>query len=238
MEQQDTSYIPSGPTAEARSTSQKDLVRILQQNGVLNPFRKVLGGVTAIRVLNDLMKNEGNELEQALRITLVQQGEVDLSSNSESADAEPPQVRDHVFICYSRKDKQWLVKLQTTLAPLTRKGKIKVWADTEINPGNQWREEINKALVVAKVAVLLVSQNFLASDFIEKHELPPLLEAAKKEGLIILWIPVSYCMYEETEIEKYQAVCDPSRPLESLSTSNQNKELTRIGGEIKTAMTR
>ena len=216
----------------------KDLVRILQRNGALNPFRKVLGGATSIRVLNDLMKNEGRDLERALRETQDHQGEIETSFSSKPADPELPLVRDHVFISYSHNDKKWLEMLQSMLAPLTREGKVKVWADTQIEAGTKWQEEIRKALATAKVAVLLVTRHFLASDFIAKHELPPLLEAAEKDGLTILWIAVSSSMYKETEVKLYKAANDPSRPLDRLSPAKQNEALARIGEMIKMTVTK
>ncbi|GHO95493.1 hypothetical protein KSF_055410 [Reticulibacter mediterranei] len=141
-------------------------------------------------------------------------------------------VRDQVFISYSRKDKVWLDRLYDMLAPLLRAGQIKIWDDTHIVPGTRWYEEITDAISSAKVAVLLVSANFLASDFIAKHELTPILEAAKKEHVTILWIAVGHCLYQYTELKDYQAVNNPAKPLGSLSSSMRNKELTRICKEI------
>lgn len=126
--------------------------------------------------------------------------------------------RTDVFVSYSRLDKEWLSGLQTHLKPLVRDHGINIWDDTKIKSGDKWRVEIDKALAKSKVAILLVSANFMASDFIIKDELPPLLKAAEKEGVIILSVIVGRNgAYNNHPISKYQAVNDPSNPLNKLT---------------------
>jgi len=142
-------------------------------------------------------------------------------------------MRDLIFISYSRKDAKWLAAFQTMFKPLAKKLPIEVWDDTKIKTGQQWKPEIERALARAYVAVLLVSDDFLASDFIEEQELPPLLQAAEQGGLTVVCLHVTYSAYEETEIGKYQAVNDPSKPLAFLKPVERKKILKKVCLEIK-----
>lgn len=142
-------------------------------------------------------------------------------------------MRHQIFISYSHKDSKWLEILHTSLKPLIPLIPCQIWDDTQIKAGENWREEIQKALVSAKIAVLLVSPNFLASDFILDEELPVLMNAAKSDGLIICWIAIRNCLYQFTDIEHYQALNDPSNPLATLGLRARDDELVHICKQIQ-----
>jgi len=141
-----------------------------------------------------------------------------------------------VFVSYSHKDVDWLTRIRTWLAPLEQRGLLRIWADTDITPGEEWRKEIQRALDQARVALLLVSQAFLASTFVQRKELPDLLDAAKEKGTLILWIAVGDSLYTEYAIERYQAVNDPSRPLATLAKEEIDTVLKGIYGKVKSAV--
>jgi internalin A len=141
--------------------------------------------------------------------------------------------RDLVFISYSHRDKKWLASLRTMLKPLEKNLAVEVWDDTKITVGQQWRSEIEQALARACVAILLVSPDFLASDFIAEHELPPLLRRAEEGGLVVMCLHISHCLYEETEIGKYQAFNDPKQTLDLLNKARRGETLANACREIK-----
>ena len=72
--------------------------------------------------------------------------------------------RTQIFISYAHKDLRHLNRLQIHLTPSTRKNtNIRYWDDTKLTPGSNWQDEIKKAIEAAKVAILLISADFLAS---------------------------------------------------------------------------
>lgn len=162
--------------------------------------------------------------------------ETNMVSDSNPTSVPRPRQRTDVFISYSHKDKKWLDELNIMLQPLVRQRPIDIWDDTRIESGAEWRKEINQALGSARVAVLLVSTDFLASDFINKVELPKLLQAAERNGLTILWVAVRHSFYMVTAIAKYQAANDPARPLAALSPRwKRDQEWLRICKKIEKA---
>lgn len=147
-------------------------------------------------------------------------------------------IRDQVFIGYSHKDKRWLDDLQTHLKPYVRKGSVTLWSDKQIAPGSKWFLKIKVALASTKVAVLLVTPDFLASDFIHEHELTPLLKEAEKGDVRIIWITVRACAYKETPLKDYQAAIDPDKPLANMNKADRDKSWVKICEEIKKAVSR
>lgn len=141
--------------------------------------------------------------------------------------------RNLIFISYSHQDQKWLELLKIHLKPLFRESEIFFWDDTQIKPGDKWRDGIENAIESAKIAILIVTPNFIASDFIVKDELPPLLEASEKEGLIIFWIAFSASSYKETQIANYQAAHDPTQPLDKMNEAGQNEALVEICKKLK-----
>jgi formylglycine-generating enzyme required for sulfatase activity len=146
----------------------------------------------------------------------------------------PPPKRSQLFISYSHRDGGWVERLRTMLRPLEHRYGLERWDDSRIQPGSLWREEIEKALASARVALLLVSSDFLASDFVTRSELPQLFHAAKQEGLRILWVPLRPCLWKEIpEIEQYQAAINPGSTLARMTEVEQEEAFVQIAEEIK-----
>ena len=120
----------------------------------------------------------------------------------------------NIFISYSHSDKRWLDRLKKHLKVLTKYSEsIEYWEDTKLRGGDKWRDEITAAIKKANVAILLVSTDFLASDFITNDELPPILRKAQDDGTCILPLIVAPCEYEISELGDFQAVNSPDKTL-------------------------
>jgi hypothetical protein len=143
---------------------------------------------------------------------------------------------DQVFVSYSHKDKKFLDAFAVHLKPYVRSSSISYWSDKQISPGSKWLGEIQAALGRAKVAVLLVSPSFFASEFIHEHELGPLLKGAAENRVKILWVLIRACSYNETVLKDLQAVvAPPAKPLAQMKAERDGAWVS-ICEEIKKAV--
>jgi tetratricopeptide (TPR) repeat protein len=151
-------------------------------------------------------------------------------------DPAPPRV-NKIFVSYSHNDSVWRDQLELVLKPLLKQSDdVQFWADNRIAPGADWFKEISYALSTSRVVVLLVSAEFLASDFIREHELPVILSSADRDEVILIWLYLSPALYDAGPLAKYQAAHDITRPLEGLSKVEQRAVLTDVARKIKSAV--
>jgi hypothetical protein len=148
-------------------------------------------------------------------------------------DARNP-IRTKVFVSYSHCDERWLDRLMVFLKPLERDGIVDLWSDRKIAPGKKWLPEITNAVRSAKVAVLLISADFMASDFIAIRELPPLLKAAENDGILILPVIISPCVLGP--LEGFQAVNSPDEPMVDLRRGDRERVWKRVVEAITAAL--
>ncbi|MEB3335181.1 MAG: SUMF1/EgtB/PvdO family nonheme iron enzyme [Cyanobacteriota bacterium] len=170
------------------------------------------------------------------RAYLLGSGGAELVSGGEGRPGESGggrRQRRELFISYSQKDQRWLEDLKTHLKPLEMLCDVRIWDDSRIDPGQEWLKEIEAALARARVALLLVSKNFLASEFIQRKELPSLFAAAESDGLTILWLPLLPCSWKRfRQIEQYQAVIPAKLTLGEMDEVQRDRALVQITDRI------
>jgi SAM-dependent methyltransferase len=141
-------------------------------------------------------------------------------------------VRDQIFISYCHRDREWQRRLQTFLTPAFRSGRLKLWDDTNIQMGSEWRAEIQAAIDRARVAILLVSPEFLNSKFIVESEFPEILKAAREHGLRIVWTLLSRAPYRMVGLgqvlDEIQCAHPVDTPLDMLDEPERNRFFTQF----------
>jgi hypothetical protein len=111
-----------------------------------------------------------------------------------------------IFVSYSHADEVWRKRFETISKPLSIAESMVFWSDKKIKMG-EWEKQIEANMKDAVAAVLMVSYNFLASDYIVQKELPYLINATKTRGLKIIWAYLEPCDLKRfPQITKFQAM--------------------------------
>jgi hypothetical protein len=123
-----------------------------------------------------------------------------------------------IFVSYSHGDEAWRKRFEIMSKPLARAESMLFWSDRDIRAG-EWEPQIERAMKGAIAAVLLVSDNFLASDYIIQKELPYLLRAHESRGLMIFWAYLDPCDIKRyPQIRRFQAMTEGSlKPMSKMT---------------------
>lgn len=148
-----------------------------------------------------------------------------------------------VFFAYSRRDNDLRELVDLGLITLKRNGEISTWYDGEIAAGAEWEPEILGHLESADIILLLVSNDFIASDYIYKIEMKRAIERHKKKTARVIPIIAKPCQWKQTPLGALQALPDDGRPITKWSDRDEAvlniaDAIRRVIGEISPGRTR
>jgi TIR domain/CHAT domain len=118
-----------------------------------------------------------------------------------------------VFFSYSHKDEELRDELATHLVMMKRQGLISAWYDRDIDAGDEWEAEILQRLNSARVILLLISNNFLASDFCYDNEMLRAMERHESKEARVIPIIFKPCEWSGAPFGKLQALPKNAKPI-------------------------
>ena len=136
-----------------------------------------------------------------------------------------------VFVCYSHKDEAVLKRLRTHLAMLRRDGRIDEWFDREILAGGEIDAEIAERLESSELFLLLVSPDFLASDYCVEREMERALERHRSGDARVVPIIVEPCDWTSTPLRDLKALPQNGKPISEWT--NENNAFLDIVQELR-----
>lgn len=141
-----------------------------------------------------------------------------------------------VFCCYARKDQPLLLELKTHLTPLQREGLITLWADTDINAGIEWEEEIRRHLNSAQIILLLISPDFIASEYCYSVEMQRAIERHERGEAQVIPIILRPVDWQGMPFGKFQALPTNASPVTSGKWHHQDEAFYEVAKGIRDAV--
>jgi hypothetical protein len=135
------------------------------------------------------------------------------------------------FCSYSHKDEDWKDRLNTYLAPLKNSDSIEFWHDRKMRTGCNWQSEIDRKINTADIIILLISPDFLASDYCYGREMKIALERHEKNETVVIPVILRPCDWINTPIHSLLVHPQDEKPINSYSDPDQ--AFQKIADEIR-----
>lgn len=118
-----------------------------------------------------------------------------------------------VYISYSHRDTKLVEQILASILPLQRDGFIRIWYDRHLPAGTNWQDTINRNLESADIILLMVSPNYLASDFCYNLEMPKAMERVSRGEVYVIPIILSKCHWYEAPFNRLVALPTNAKPI-------------------------
>src|SRR5512144_2041494 len=138
-----------------------------------------------------------------------------------------------LFISYAHKDDGFRRDLESHLSPLRRQRVLEVWSDRQIDVGQEWWPEIRSNLEAADLILLLISSDFLASDFCCERELKRAMERHEAGEACVIPVFLRPCDWKGAPFGTLQGVPDDAKPI--TEWENRDRAFTIIAQAIRRA---
>lgn len=136
-----------------------------------------------------------------------------------------------LFYAYAHEDEALRNQLNTHLALLQQQGLIRPWHDREISAGSLWDKEIDAHLKSARILLLLVSPDFIASDYCYGIEMQEALKRHIAGEARVIPIILRHCDWESAPFGKIQALPRDGKPVRAWS--DRDAAFTDIAKSIR-----
>ncbi|MGA7982872.1 MAG: toll/interleukin-1 receptor domain-containing protein [Chromatiaceae bacterium] len=145
-------------------------------------------------------------------------------------------MRRNGFLCYAHNDgaspsRKFVEGLKHHLDLVQPEHGHRAWSDQDIRDGDDWPTEVRQALDQAAYAVLFINVDFFRSAFVQQVELPELLGAARRDGLLLLALRVGHCLLPDW-IARTQFSNHEDGPLARLRRSTRDRIFTAVAERV------
>lgn len=140
-----------------------------------------------------------------------------------------------LFVSYSHKDAKDVDSVITHLRALKNAGKVQLWSDDRLRGGDVWSVEIDRQIQIAKIFVLMLTRDYLASDFIMNVEREKIMAKGNHEKICVYPILARECAWREFScFERIEIRPRKAEPIWPNDRGTIDKRLTEIAREIGT----
>jgi hypothetical protein len=139
-----------------------------------------------------------------------------------------------IFISYSHRDEKLRHELETHLSLLRRQGVINAWHDRMVPAGTEWADQIDEHLESAAIILLLISPDFMASDYCYETEMTRAIERHEARQACVIPVILRASDWKSAPFGKLQALPKDGKPI--MSWPDRDEAFLDVAQGIRTAI--